>query len=257
MRYAFVVALVLFVACKKEQPAAGLAPAQDWNATPPSGSAPPDPHTVNPHAGADMAGGADPHAGVDMGGGTDPHGGVDMGKADPHAGIAPAAPKSLEKLPDGSLALGPFSLTAPSDWKIKPITSNMRAADFELPAAAGQEAELIVYYFGEGGAGSVQDNLDRWVGQFSQADGKASKDVAKIEKTKVAGQEATIVSVSGHFAAMAMPGGSAVDKQDQSMLAAIVGSPSGPYYFKLVGAKKTIDANAAKFRALLASLKLH
>src|SRR4051812_42257687 len=118
MRHAFAAALVLFVACKKEQPAAGLAPAQDWNATPPSGSAPPDPHTVNPHAGAAMGGGADPHAGVDMGGGADPHAGVDMGGAapsgggamgnpDPHAGIAPAAPKALEKLPDGSLALGP------------------------------------------------------------------------------------------------------------------------------------------------------
>ncbi|MDB4956777.1 MAG: hypothetical protein JWO36_4346 [Myxococcales bacterium] len=252
MRYAWSAALVLCVACtacKKEQPAAGLAPAKDWNAAPPPGTPATGPHAGNsdpdPHAGVDM-GGANPHAGVDMGG----------GGSDPHAGIAPSAPKSLEKLPDGTLALGPFALTAPADWKIKPISSSMRAADFELPAAAGQEAELVVFYFGEAGAGSVQDNLDRWVGQFTQPDGKASKDVAKVEKAKFAGQEATVVSVSGHFAGMAMGGGSAVEKQDQAMLATIIASPSGPYYFKLVGAKKTVDANAAKFRALLASLKL-
>lgn len=175
-------------------------------------------------------------------------------------GMAPAAtaPKSLEKLPDGTLALGPFSLAAPADWTIKPTTSSMRAAQFELPAPAGQEAELVVYYFGESGAGSVQDNLDRWIGQFTQTDGKDSKSVAKIEKTKLAGQEATTVSVTGHYTGMAMtPGGSAVDKQDQAMLGAIINSPSGPYYFKLVGAKQTVDANAAKFKALLGSLKLH
>jgi hypothetical protein len=235
MRYA-IAALLFVVACKKESPTSGLPPAQDWKGAP--SGAPVEP-SANPHA-------------------ANPHSAVDTSQPDPHAGIAPSAtpPTTLAKLPDGTLALGPFSVAAPSDWTVKPITSSMRAADFDLPAAAGQEAELIVYYFGEGGAGSTQDNLDRWLGQFTQPDGKPSKDVAKVEKTKLAGQEATIVAVSGHFASMAMPGGSAVDKQDQAMLAAIVASPSGPYYFKLVGAKKTVDTNAAKFRAMLTSLKL-
>ena len=95
------------------------------------------------------------------------------------------------------------------------------------------------------------------LGQFEQADGKKSRDVAKIEKTKFAGQEATYVSVAGHFQAPAMPGATeAVDKQNQALLAAIIASPSGPYYFKLVGAKPTIDAQAAAFRAMLESLKL-
>ena len=105
--------------------------------------------------------------------------------------------------------------------------------------------------------GSVDDNLDRWLGQFTQPDGKKSRDVAKIEKTQLAGQDATVVSVAGHFEAQAMPGATdAVDKQDQALLAAIIASPSGPYYFKLVGAKATVDAQAAAFRAMLTSLKL-
>jgi hypothetical protein len=186
-----------------------------------------------------------------------PHGDA-TGSDAAHSTLAPTktAPKALEALPDGRVAIGPFAVAIPKEWTTKPVTSSMRAADFVLSEKAGEEAELVVYYFGEGGAGSVEANIDRWLGQFSQAGGKPSKDLAKIEKTKFAGQDATVISVSGHFAAAAMPGGEAIDKQDQSLLAAIVNSPSGPYYFKLVGAKKTVDAHTARFRAMFASLKL-
>jgi hypothetical protein len=40
-----------------------------------------------------------------------------------------------------------------------------------------------------------------------------------------------------------MPGGGdPIDKADQALIGAIVASPKGPYYFKLVGPKKTVDA---------------
>jgi hypothetical protein len=229
LRQALVIAVVFAMSCKKDPPKGDLPPATDWGSSKPPAAATPPP---NPHA--------------------------SMPNDPTHAPAAEkTAPKALEKLPDGSLAMGPFSLTAPADWTIKPVTSSMRAADFQLPAKAGADAELIVYYFGAGGAGSVDDNLDRWLGQFQQPDGKKSRDVAKIEKTKFAGQDATFVSVTGRFVAPAMPGATeSVDKADQTLLAAIVSSPSGPYYFKLVGAKSTVDAQAAAFRKLLDSLKL-
>ena len=37
------------------------------------------------------------------------------------------------------------------------------------------DAECGVYFFGSGQGGSVEANLDRWIGQFLQADGKPSK----------------------------------------------------------------------------------
>jgi hypothetical protein len=241
-RRTLLLAVVFAVSCKKATPAGDLPPASDWQSKPAVPGA-----TANPHAGqAGMPG--QPAGPAKMSGG-----------GNPHAGVAPeaTAPKTPDKLPDGRLALGPFSVAAPADWTVKPVTSSMRAADFQLPAKAGAEAELIVYYFGPSGAGSVDDNLDRWLGQFQQPDGKKSRDVAKIENTKFAGQDATFVSVTGRFVAQAMPGATAaVDKQDQALLAAIVASPSGPYYFKLVGAKSTVDAGAAAFRAMLGSLKI-
>jgi hypothetical protein len=239
--------LALGASCKKQPPKGDLPPATDWQSgTAPAGSngpaatAPPNPHagTDNPHAGTD-----NPHAGT---------------AGDPHGGSVPAqtGPKTLDKLADGRLALGPFSVVPPSDWAPKPVTSSMRAADFVLPGKAG-EAELIVYYFGDRGAGSIDDNVNRWLDQFQQPDGKSSRDVAKIEKTKFAGQDATFVSLTGRYVSQGMPGGGGpVDKPDQALLAAIVGSPSGPYYFKLVGPKQTVDANARAFRTMLDSLKL-
>jgi hypothetical protein len=230
LRHALVIALLLSTSCKKDPPKGDLPPATDWgSSTPPAAAtAPPNPHGAMPNDST-------------------------------HAPAAEkTAPKALEKQADGSLALGPFTLSAPADWTIKPVTSNMRAADFQLPAKPGAEAELIVYYFGTGGAGSVDSNLDRWLGQFQQPDGKKSRDVAKIEHTKFGGQDATFVSVTGRFVAPAMPGATeSVDKTDQTLLAAIVSSPSGPYYFKLVGAKSTVDAQAAAFRKMLDSLKVH
>lgn len=169
---------------------------------------------------------------------------------------APGAPVTPEKLADGRIALGPFAVAVPAGWTIEPTTSKMRVAQFELPAKAGEEAELIVYYFGEGGAGNVEANLDRWVGMIQQPSGKPSKDVAKIEKLKVAGQAATIVTVSGRYVTGGMPGQGGMqgqapaDKQDQTLVAAIIESPQGPYYWKLVGAKATVSGQDKALRQM-------
>jgi hypothetical protein len=229
-------ALLLAVACKNDPQPSAASPA-----APPEASSPAavqgNPHAI-PGAASPAAGALPPNA----------HGTNPM--------AAQTAPRALEKRADGRVALGPFSLVVPNGWTEKPSTSSMRAAQFQLPAPAGSEAEVVVYYFGETGAGSVQANIDRWVSQFKQADDKPSSEVAKIEKAHFAGQEASVISVSGRYVAAAMPGGQAVDKPDQALIAAIVPSPKGPYYFRLVGSKAAVAAQEAPFRQALGSLKL-
>jgi hypothetical protein len=249
--------ILAVVSCKKEP--AGLPPDPNWQSGGATQATPspttPMPSTPNPHGGMDPA---NPHGDMDM---TNPHGGGDMAGGDPSnphgmggGDVVPGKtpPKSLDKTPDGRVVLGPFTLQPPKEWTEKPVTSSMRAASWDM----GDQTELVVYYFGNSGAGSVEANLDRWLGQVAQPDGKASKDVAKIEKTKFADQEATIVTVSGHYAASSMMGGPPTDIAQATLIAAIVNSPSGPYYFKFTGTKKTVDANTAKFRAMLASIKV-
>lgn len=249
--------LLVIAGCSKDSPK-GMPPASDWKGSGETGGM----VQTNPHAGMGGTRGTpgDPHAG--MGGGMG--GPAAGGGANPHAGGGPGmgggggemptktAPHTLEKV-DGRSVLGPFTLVAPKEWTEKGVTSSMRVAQFDL----GDESELVIYYFGEGGAGSIEANLDRWLAQFTQPDGKQTKDVAKIEKTKFADQEATVVSVTGRYTTSMMPGGPPpVDKQDQMLLGAIVGSPKGPYYFKLVGSKKNVEANQPRFKAMLASMKL-
>ena len=256
MRHALLLAAVVFIpSCKKEQ--SGLPPAPDWQSGGSGGAATgptnrqPGATAPNPHGGMDPSGPSNPHAGMDpsMGGGAppNPHG---MGGGDVMPGKT--APKTLDKTADGRVVLGPFTLVPPKEWTEKAVTSSMRAADWEL----GDQTELVVYYFGNSGAGSIEANLDRWLGQVAQADGKPSKSVAKIESAKFADQEATIVTVSGHYKASSMMGGPDVDIADATLVASIVNSPSGPYYFKLAGTKKTIEANTAKLRAMLTSMKI-
>lgn len=239
--------LLLAVACKSEP--SSTAPAASAEPTPPSSNA------ANPHA-ASGAAPANPHAAP---GGSNPHaagGALPPAAHGTNPAAAQTAPRPLEKLADGRVALGPFSMTVPSGWAENPSTSSMRAAQFTLPAAAGGDAEVIVYHFGETGAGSVQANIDRWLGQFKQPDGKPSSEVAKVEKAQFAGQDASVVSVAGRYVAPATPGGTPQDKPDQALVAAIVPSPKGPYYFRLIGSKAAVAAQESAFRQALASLKL-
>jgi hypothetical protein len=253
MRRALLLAPLLLLGCKKEQPS-GLPPADNWK-NPQSGeaAAPQQPPgtaqtaPANPHGGM----GADPsnpHGGGMGGDPSNPHAGMDP--SNPHAGMGGAtSPKTLEALPDGRSGMGPFALAVPPEWAAKPVTSSMRAADWVISAKPGEETELIVYYFGTEGAGSVEANLDRWAGQFQS---QANK---KIDKTKLAGQDATIMTISGHYSAEAMPGGGGtIDIPEGAMVAAIVSSPQGPYYFRMVGAKKIVDANAPKLQKMLSAM---
>ncbi len=53
----------------------------------------------------------------------------------------------------------------------------MRFAEFTLPRAAGdfEDAQLVIYFFGKGAGGNVEDNIDRWLSQVQQPDGKPSR----------------------------------------------------------------------------------
>jgi hypothetical protein len=144
---------------------------------------------------------------------------------------------------------------APKEWNVVPSSSSMRVAQYALPRAAGdsEDAELIVYYFG-GQGGSVQANLDRWVGQMEQPDGRPSKAVAKTETLTVNGMSVTILDVSGTYVAEMAPGsGARNNKPGFRLKAAVVETKAGPYFVKLTGPQKTVERWNAPFTAFLRS----
>ncbi len=149
------------------------------------------------------------------------------------------------------------SWTPPSSWKPGP-EKPMRVVTYAVPAAAGDQepGECAVYYFGQGQGGSVQANIDRWIGQFQQPSGKSSKDVAQTKKRMIHGLSVTTVDVSGSYGGMGGPmAATHSSKPGYRMTAAIVEAPQGAVFFKFTGPAKTVAGSQATFEKMLDSLK--
>jgi len=106
-----------------------------------------------------------------------------------------------------SLAAAGLTYASPAGWTTVPTSSSMRVAQFTLPREKGDTdpAELVVYYFG-GSGGSVEANIERWLAQMQQPDGRPSKAVATRESRTVNGLSVSLVDVSGTYVAETAPG---------------------------------------------------
>jgi hypothetical protein len=143
--------------------------------------------------------------------------------------------------------------TDPPGWASQG-SAPFRVVTYGVPAIPGSEkAECIVYFFGPGQGGSVEANLDRWKGQFSQ-NGKPAE--GKIARRTVHGVRITTIDLAGTYAAS---GGQVKEGQGAlpgyRMLAAIAEGAGGNIFFRFIGPEKTVAAGLAKYEQLLASLQ--
>ena len=145
----------------------------------------------------------------------------------------------------------------PDGWISEQPSSSMRVAQYRLPGDAG-DASLVVYFFGVGQGGSVEANLDRWIGQMKQPDGSSSREKAKTETTTVNGMKVTLLDVTGTYSAgdMTGGGGAAADKPNSRMRAGVIETNRGAYYIKLVGPEKTVSRWDSGFMAFINSAQL-
>ena len=147
--------------------------------------------------------------------------------------------------------------TPPATWK-PGAERPMRLATYVIPPATGEKegGECGVYYFGPGQGGSADANIDRWIGQFLQADGKSSKAAAKLETKTIHGLKVTTVDVSGAYTGMggpnAQPG--AAPKPGYRLMGAIVEGPQGSIFFKFTGPAKTVAQNLSAFEKMLGTV---
>ena len=131
---------------------------------------------------------------------------------------------------------------APAGWVSKPPASSMRVAEFTLPKTTGdaEDATLGIFFFG-GQGGNVEANLERWIGQMTQPDGRPSKQVAKTTKFTSRGLAITLVDLSGTYVAEVTPGSSErFNKPGFRLRAAVIETKEGPYFVKLTGPEKTV-----------------
>jgi hypothetical protein len=138
---------------------------------------------------------------------------------------------------------GDLHYKVPDGWMSAQPSSKMRVAQFKLPKADGdnEDGELVLYYFGANQGGTAEANIDRWISQIQQADGSSSKDKSKTESLTVNGLKITSVDVSGRYTAEMAPGsGKFYDNANYRLRAAVLETPKGNYYVKLVGPAKTV-----------------
>jgi hypothetical protein len=137
------------------------------------------------------------------------------------------------------LADGKLLLKAPADWVRKEPQSRIIEHEFAIPAAKGDTADGRATVMAAGG--SVDANIERWYGQFSQPDGGSTRDRAKVKQIKVAGEDVHLVDISGTFKDQRGPMAPAIERPKYRMLGAIIATKSqGTYFIKCYGPERTV-----------------
>jgi hypothetical protein len=163
----------------------------------------------------------------------DPHGGSDLPPGHPNVenngDLPPVGSKAIE-------------WTAPARWKSVPNPSAMRLATYKIPHAAGdaEDPELSITQVG----GSVDSNIERWIGQFDAAGQKSAKKTTK----KVKDWKVTFVEIEGAFSGGMSGGG---PQSGWALLGAIVETPGMPHFFKMTGPAKSVKAARAELEGMI------
>jgi hypothetical protein len=159
-----------------------------------------------------------------------------------------AAPQTAPGMPQPTSSVpGELTFKTPDGWTKEQPTSNMRVAQYKLPGEGGGDASLVVYFFGQGQGGPVEDNFDRWVGQMQK-----TRDQAKTERLTVNNMPVTLLDVSGTFTGDMMSG-STTPQPNYRMRAGVIETPRGNYFVKLVGPEKTVARWDDSFMAFVKS----
>jgi hypothetical protein len=112
------------------------------------------------------------------------------------------------------------------------------------------DAELAIFFFGEGGGGSVNDNISRWKSQFAPPSGKTIDDVSKVEKFKVGPAELTYLDVHGTFLSKFPPfdpNAKTVRKENYRRFGVHFACEGGPFFITLTGPAATLEPNKKAF----------
>lgn len=142
-----------------------------------------------------------------------------------------------------------LAFALPAAWVKEPPSSGMRLAQAKIPGAAGP-AELAIFYFGAGGGGTADANIDRWIGQIDQP-------AAPPKRSSFAthGLGVTWVEVAGTMKPSTIGMGPATAQPGSRLLGAVVEGPGGPWFVKVIGPDATVAAARPAFLEMLHGLR--
>ena len=152
-----------------------------------------------------------------------------------------------------------LQMDAPAEWeKVQPRVRfiEVEFAIYDSEEKNPKKGRLTIM----GAGGSIEANIERWVGQFEQPDGKDTRDDATTIKEKmVASQDVTMVDISGTYLDRPIPvrPEQVTKRENYRMLAAIIATESlGNYFVKFYGPAEIVKQNEESFGAFIESLKV-
>lgn len=143
-----------------------------------------------------------------------------------------------------------FTFDRPASWQWVQVNSSMRKAQLKVEDSAKKEsAEVVFFYFGEGGGGSTQANIDRWLGQFAEPKEKLN---SKVESVTVGGRKITYVQAEGTYQS-GMPGGPKTPLANSMLIGGIIEGEQGSVFVRLTGPAALAKSAQADFRKMIES----
>jgi len=174
------------------------------------------------------------------------------------------APRPVERTaPSGGMGQGMAQAQAPAGfqphfhsqegWVEEQPSNTMRLRQYRLPGEGeAGDASLVVFYFGPGGGGGLEDNLSRWAGQMAQPDGSDPTTMMNRSERSLASIKVTEIALTGTYAGDMMPGaGERPTFPGYALRGAVLECEGGPYYVKLTGPEATVARWAASFKAFV------
>ena len=168
------------------------------------------------------------------------------------AGDAAAeGPGDIEPATGTAIEAPGVSFNLPTDWRNEQPSSSMRMAQASIPGEGG-DGQLTVFYFGPGGGGGTEANIDRWVGQMELDPGTLPR---RIRMDLDGGLVAHWVEIEGTLKPSMMGVGPSEAQPGSRLQGAVVEGPQGPWFFKATGPSATLDGQRDAFFSMLRSLK--
>jgi hypothetical protein len=159
------------------------------------------------------------------------------------------------------VTLDGLTSVTPADWKEGEPKSRMQVRVFTLPRVEGDsaDAELIIYFFGTGSGGSLEENIRRWQGMVRPEAGKTLADISKREELTVGeNTKVTVLDLTGTYLSRTQPmnpNSPVKELPGHRVVFVYFASPKGPYTMRLTGPEKTVAKHLPGFLAWLKNFK--
>ena len=155
----------------------------------------------------------------------------------------------------GAAAAQHLGYTLPAAWTSQTPSSGMRVAQAVIPgipgvAGASGPGQFAIFFFGPGGGGSADANIQRWIEQIDKPLAPPRGETFTANGLKV-----RWIEVAGTLKAETIGMGPATPQPGSRLLGAVVEGPGGPWYFKAIGPDATIAAARGSFLAMLHGLR--